>query len=310
MKSNDGERCEMLEFIKMHGIGNDYVYLDAIRQELPEDQTLLEEWARVLADRHFGIGGDGLILLLPSSTHDFRMRMFNADGTEGRMCGNGMRCLVKYAWDAGHTRETEVDVETLAGTIRSQLVLAGGSVASVRVDMGEPRFTRGALPMKGDPEEPADNLTFRLGDGVVLEGSGVSMGNAHTVFFVDDIESVPLDEWGPLVEWDERFPERTNVEFIEPLEPGHLRMRVWERGSGITLACGTGACASLAAAHRRLGLPREATITLDGGTLLVSWSPDNNHLYMTGPAETVFHGSCDIDALVEGARARAAELPT
>jgi diaminopimelate epimerase len=292
-----------LNFVKQHGAGNDYVYIDGIEQPLPAGQEQLRVWARALSDRHFGVGGDGMILVLPSDTADFRMRMFNADGTEGRMCGNGVRCVAKYLWEAGHAEKRQLAVETLAGTMHCEL-LEECPRASVRVRMGEPGLRRGSLPMTGDPSAQATNISFELAEGVELVGRGVAVGNAHVVFFVDDITEVPLEQWGPVVEWDSRFPDRTNVEFVEVLAPQRLRMRVWERGSGVTLACGTGACASLVAAQLELGLPRKAEVMLDGGQLTIEWRKEDNNLYMTGPAEAVFSGTIDMERLLDSHRRR------
>jgi diaminopimelate epimerase len=277
-----------MNFLKYHGIGNDFILVDGFKEELPED--LLSPQAQRLCDRHFGVGGDGLILVLPSRVADFRMRMFNPDGSESEMCGNGIRCFAKYLYDYGLTRETQVTVETLAGLIAPKMIVTDGKVQSVCVDMGEPRLARQEIPMQGGDAEGQVIAEKIEVDGERFEITAVSMGNPHCITFVEDVEHFPVAKIGPLIERHPLFPRRTNVEFIQVLSNEELQMRVWERGAGETLACGTGACASAVAAalNRRTG--RKVTIHLPGGDLRIEWAGDN-HVYMTGPAEEVFSGT-------------------
>jgi len=262
-----------LRFTKMQGLGNDYIYLDCCRGRPPEDLPAL---ARELSDRHFGVGGDGLICICPSDRADFRMRMFNADGSEGEMCGNGIRCVGKFVYDKGLTHKTELSIETLAG--RRGLALqvgADGRVRAVTVDMG--------------PPAPGSEQTLTvLGREWVVRP--ISMGNPHAVTFLAGIGALPLQEIGPAFECHPSFPARTNAEFVEVVSPTRLRMRVWERGSGETMACGTGACAAVAAAALTGRTGRAAAVDLPGGTLDIRWDVTDNHIYMTGPAVTVFEG--------------------
>jgi len=260
-----------MHFTKMQGLGNDYVYLDCTK-ESPED---LPGLAVALSDRHFGVGGDGIICICPSAQADFRMRMFNADGSEGEMCGNGIRCVGKFVYDKGLTRKTTVTIETLAGVKSLQLTVENGAVTAAVVDMGVPvaQAVR-TLQIMGRP----------------YQVHPVSMGNPHAVIFMDEVEKVDLPSLGPRLENHPSFPSRTNVEFVSIQDPEHLDMRVWERGSGETLACGTGACAALAAAVLEGKAAREATIRLRGGALSIRWEESDGHMYMTGPAVTVFEG--------------------
>lgn len=260
-----------MKFTKMHGLGNDYVYVDAIHQRLDD----LNELARRVSDRHFGIGGDGLICICPSEVADFRMRMFNADGSEGEMCGNGIRCVGKFVYDKGMTDKTTVTVETLGGIKTLKLSVEEGKVVLVTVDMGVPEVER--------PAEISVN-------GNCYTGIAVSMGNPHFVVQVDDVDAMNLPAVGPGFEHHEMFPNRTNTEFIRVVSPREIQMRVWERGSGETLACGTGACASLAAMATAGLVEREVTVHLLGGDLYIRWDEGDGHIYMTGPAATVFEG--------------------
>lgn len=259
-----------MKFTKMHGLGNDYIYLNCMEGE-PEGLPAL---ARRLSDRHFGVGGDGLICIGPSETADFKMRMFNADGSEGAMCGNGIRCLGKFVYDQGLTKKTALSVETASGVKFLALRPKEGQVEEVTVDMGIPvlDYVR-ILPILGM------NYTVYP----------VSMGNPHAVVFLDGIGELKLEELGPRFECHSSFLGRTNAEFVEVLSRDSLNMRVWERGSGETLACGTGACAALAAAVSAGLADRDAAVRLRGGVLQIRWS-ENQHIYMTGPAVTVFKG--------------------
>ncbi len=261
----------MLSFTKMHGLGNDYVYLDCTVSQ-PEDLPAL---AVRLSDRHFGVGGDGLICICPSACADFRMRMFNADGSEGEMCGNGIRCVGKFVYDKGLTDKTSLTVETLGGIKTLELAVTGGLVSAVTVDMGIPVL------------EPPIELSVK---GKHYTGTPVSMGNPHLVVFQEEIGSLDLEEIGPSFESCPHFPNRTNTEFIRVEGPAALEMRVWERGSGETMACGTGACAAAAAAHAAGLAGRAVTVRLLGGELSIRWDEDTGHVFMTGPAVTVFEG--------------------
>ena len=272
-----------MKFVKMQGAGNDYIYVDCTEDQL-EDPS---EVARRISDRHFGVGGDGLILVCSSQIADFKMRMFNADGSEAQMCGNGMRCFAKYVYDRGLTAKEMLRVETLAGIIKPDLVIEDGVVVKVRVNMGRPRLQPGEIPMTGFQERCIDE---RLDvDGESVQITAVSMGNPHVVIFVDDVEAAPVTTLGPKIENHPAFPERTNVHFVQVVSPSEALARFWERGSGETLACGTGASACLVAGCLNEKLEAEAVIRASGGALGLVWSDDEN-VYLTGPAETVFEG--------------------
>jgi diaminopimelate epimerase len=275
-----------LRFTKMHGLGNDYIFVNGMSERLP--RVSLPRLARALSDRHFGIGADGLILVLPSRSAQFRMQVFNADGSEAEMCGNGIRMFARYVYEHGLTRDRELAVETLAGVIRPRLMVRGGRVASVRVDMGEPRLERSEIPMRGKPGRVIGEA-LRV-DGERYEVTAVSMGNPHCVIFVKEVAEFPVARVGPAIERHRAFPRRTNVEFVQVLGRSALRMRVWERGAGETLACGTGACATLVAAVLNGKADRKATVHLPGGDLKIEWRASDNRVYMTGPAEEVFSG--------------------
>jgi diaminopimelate epimerase len=272
-----------MRFIKMHGIGNDYVYIDCFRETVIEPERL----AVRMSDRHFGVGGDGLILIMPSDKADARMRMFNADGSEAQMCGNGIRCLAKYVYDSGISRAPELTVETPAGVLRLQLFTSNGTVEKVRVNMGMPRLRRHDIPMLGEGDQVLDEK-LRAGDHEFAV-TCVSMGNPHCVIYVDDVAKFPVTHYGPLLEHHPQFPQRTNVEWIEALNRREIRQRTWERGSGETLACGTGACAATVASVLNGKTDRSVIVHLLGGDLEVEWAADD-HVYMTGPAVEVFRG--------------------
>jgi len=287
-----------LRFTKMHGLGNDYVYLDAHSEDLT--QYDLTELAKLVSDRHFGVGSDGLILVLPSEHADFRMRIFNPDGSEAEMCGNGIRAFAKYVYEQGLTHKTDLIVHTGAGLIHPVLTVEGSRVVSVRVDMGEPRLTRSEIPMAGEPpDEPVVNEALEVA-GQSIQVTCLSMGNPHCVTFVEDTQEAPVTHLGPQVENHLAFPARTNVEFVQVVDRGHLKMRVWERGAGETLACGTGASASLVACVLNELTDRAAQVNLLGGSLDIEWGA-NDHVYMTGPATDVFTGELSDEQL---ARAR------
>jgi len=275
-----------VNFTKMHGLGNDFVMLDALAGAPPE--AALPDLARRMCDRHFGVGADGVILALPSDRADFRMRLINSDGSEAEHCGNGIRCLAKLVYDRGHTRADTITVETTGRLNRLRLFATDGCVESVQVDMGEPVFSRERIPITGAAGTEAIEEPLEAG-GRELRFTGVSMGNPHAVTFVDDVAGFPVTTLGPLFERHAAFPRRANIEFVEVLGPEELRMRVWERGAGETLACGTGACASLIAAARTGRAGRRAVVHLPGGDLRIEWR-DDNHVAMTGPAVTAFEG--------------------
>lgn len=274
-----------MRFTKMHGCGNDYIYVDCFSNPIPHDPAGL---SRAISDRHFGVGSDGLILICPSDKADARMRMFNADGSEAEMCGNGVRCVAKYVHDHGLVRKPTLTVETGRGVLTLDLEVAGGSVRLVRVDMGEPILEAASIPttLSGNPplDVPlqVDDRTFRV--------TCVSMGNPHCVTFVDTIDDKLVHGIGPRVEHHVAFPRRTNAEFVRVVKPDEVTLRVWERGSGETLACGTGACAVAVAGALTGRTQRRLTAHLPGGNLQLFWSEKDNHVYMTGPATEVFSG--------------------
>ena len=263
-----------MHFTKMHGLGNDYLYVFG---EVPDDIAVL---SRKLSDRHFGAGSDGMIYISHSPVADFRMRIFNADGSEAAMCGNGIRCVGKYVYDKGYTDKTNLTVETMSGIRTLEMQVRSGRVRSVTVDMGK--------------VEVGKEFALQVGDRTVT-GTPVSVGNPHFVVFVEDINEVPLTELGPRIEKHEAFPGGINVEFVQILTADRIRMRVWERGSGVTMACGTGACASAAAAIRtgRCGTDGAVTVVLDGGQLEIGVG-DDDAVVMTGPAETVYEGEVEL----------------
>ena len=279
-----------MRFTKMQGAGNDYVYVDCFSELVPKDPAGL---ARRISDRHFGVGGDGLILICPSQVADARMRMFNADGSESEMCGNGLRCVAKYVYDHGICRNPTLRIETGNGVLTLDLIIVEERVRRVRVDMGEPILDPPRVPttLPGNPAlpgSPAANVDLVLGD-CRLQVTCVSMGNPHCITFVDE----PSDHWvfsiGPRLESDPHFPNRVNAEFVQVLSPREVRMRVWERGSGETLACGTGACAVCVAGALTGRTQRSIEVHLTGGDLELKWAA-NNHVYMTGEAVEVFTG--------------------
>lgn len=272
----------MIQFTKMHGIGNDFVMVDAIRTPLPESQAA--ELSRAMNDRRLGIGGDGLILVQRGDKAPFRMRMFNPDGSESEMCGNGVRCFAKFVQDKGHTAETVIPVETGAGTLELQMQADG----QVRVDMGLARFTRGEIGIEGAASEQFVEQPVEAA-GLEFVGTGVSMGNPHLVIFTEDVTAVPLETWGPALENHPMFPRRINVHFVQVVSPTEIIQRTWERGAGITLACGTGACACAVASHITGRTGRDVTVKLPGGKLRIEYAEDGK-VFMTGPAETVFEG--------------------
>lgn len=283
--------CKRLYFTKMQGAGNDYIYVDALGTptSLHLKETDLPDLSRKISDRHFGVGSDGLIAILPSSSADFRMRMFNADGSEAQMCGNGSRCVAKYVYDKGFTDKTVVTLETGAGIKTLHLHLRDGHVGEVTVDMGRAFLKRGEVPAAGEPET---NMTDEKveADDAVFGVTAVGMGNPHGVIFVDDITDIYIYHYGPLLECSPVFPEKANIEFAKVVDRRHIDMRVWERGSGETLACGTGACATAVAAFIKGIADDEVDVRLLGGTLHIRYDRATGHVFMTGPAEFVAEG--------------------
>ncbi|MCS6852076.1 MAG: diaminopimelate epimerase [Gemmataceae bacterium] len=274
-----------MRFVKMHGAGNDYVYLDCFRQPPPADPASL---SRAISDRHFGVGADGLILICPSEKADARMRMFNADGSEAEMCGNGVRCVAKYLYDHGLTRKPTLTVETGRGILTLELTVENGRVTQVRVDMGEPILDAQRIPTTLPGHPPLD-VPLAI-NGRTLTVSCVSMGNPHCIMFVPEITDALVLGLGPTIEKHPAFPRKTNVEFVRVNRPDDVTLRVWERGSGETLACGTGACAVTVVGVLTGRTGRRLTAHLPGGDLRLEWSSFDGHVYMSGPAVEVFHG--------------------
>lgn len=274
-----------MKFTKMHGLGNDYVYVETFTQPAPSDPEAL---ARAVSDRHFGVGSDGLILIMPSERADARMRMFNADGSEGEMCGNGVRCVAKYIHDHDLARKDRVTVETGRGVLTLDLTVTNGEAQLVRVDMGAPILKAAEIPtlLPGDPPIDAPMEV----EGKTFAVTAVSMGNPHAVIFVDDVANFPLERLGPLFETHSMFPRRVNVHFAQVIAPGEVRMRTWERGSGVTMACGTGACAVCVAGVLTNRTDRKILAHLPGGDLELEWPDANASVFMTGPATEVFSG--------------------
>ncbi len=277
-----------MKFTKWQGCGNDFLLIDCREKELADYGA----FAKKSCDRHFGVGGDGVLVIRTSEKADFRMRIFNADGSEAEMCGNGIRCFARYLYDNHITDKKKFTVETGAGILVPEIVEKDGVVTGVRVDMGEPVLEADKIPMAGYGNRRVVNEPVEVA-GRKWNITGVSMGNPHCVVFVDDIKTTPIEEVGPIFEVQERYPKKTNTEFVQVLDRQHMRMRVWERGAAITLACGTGACATLTAAVLNGKTDRRAEITLDGGKLDIEWSEKDNHIYMTGPAVQVFAGEVE-----------------
>ena len=275
----------MIKFTKMQGLGNDYVYIDAINQKI-ENMSYL---AKFVSDRHFGIGSDGLILICKSDIADFKMRMFNSDGSEAEMCGNGIRCVGKFVYDKGLTNKTTLTIETLAGIKTLKLNTKEGKVETVKVDMGEPILDPEKIPVISK-ENPVKNLLLKAEDKE-FKFTCVSIGNPHAITEVKNTEKFDVEKYGKILEIDKVFPNKTNVEFIQILDKEHIKMRVWERGAGETLACGTGACATAVACYLNGKTNRKVEVELLGGNLYIEWNEKDNHIYMTGPAVTVFEGS-------------------
>ena len=281
----------MIKFTKMHGLGNDYVYIDAINQKIQNELKL----AQFVSNRHFGIGSDGLILICESKVADFKMRMFNSDGSEAEMCGNGIRCVGKFVYDKGFTSKTTVTIETLAGLKTLKLNIKDKKVETVRVDMGEPILEADKIPVISK-EEPVKNLELEA-ENRKFKFTCVSMGNPHAITIVENTKEFEVERYGKILEVDKAFPKKANIEFAQVIDKENIKMRVWERGAGETLACGTGACATAVACNLLNLTGRKVNIELLGGILNIEWNENDNHIYMTGPAVTVFDGELYKEAI-------------
>ena len=275
-----------MKFTKMHGCGNDYIYINGASEKMEQDRK--PDLVRRVSDRHFGIGGDGVIFINPSTEADFEMEMYNADGSRAEMCGNGIRCVAKYVYDKGLTDKTEISIVSCGKVKYLQLFLKDGKVESVRVNMGAPILQAGEVPVISDKEHVIDEPI--LVQGKEYKMTCVSMGNPHAVIFTEDVTNLAIESIGPYFENHERFPKRTNTEFVKVLDRKNVQMRVWERGTGETLACGTGCCATVVACVLNGLTDSTVTVKLLGGEIEVFWDQENNLVYMTGPAETVFEG--------------------
>lgn len=273
-----------MQFTKVQGQGNDFVIIDGVAEQVADYSKAAIE----VCNRHYGIGADGFVIILPSNSEDFRMRIFNSDGSEAEMCGNVTRCVARYVYEHGLTEKTKITLETLAGVIIPELIIKDGVIETVRVDMGEPRLIRALIPMSGDPDSRAINVPVEV-SGHTFMATCVSMGNPHCVIFVDNLNLIDLEFFGSQLEKHSLFPKKTNVEFVQILGRQEMRMRVWERGAAVTLACGTGASATIVAAVLNQKTDRQACLHLDGGDLFVEWAK-NNHVYMSGPAVEVYSG--------------------
>lgn len=277
-----------MKFTKMHGIGNDYVYVNCFEESIKNPA----EVSKFVSDRHFGIGSDGLILISPSAKADFRMNIYNADGSQAEMCGNGIRCVAKYVYDHKLTDKTEITVETGAGVKTLQLTVEDDKVTLVRVDMGEPILTPDEIPVVADGDRVVDEPI--VVDDKEWRMTCVSMGNPHAVVFVDDVAHFELEKYGPLFENHVRFPKRTNTEFVQIISRNEAIMRVWERGSAETWACGTGTCATVMACILNGLTDNEVLVHLRGGDLRIAYDAKSNHIFMTGPATEVFEGEIQL----------------
>lgn len=273
-----------MKFTKMHGCGNDYVYVNLFEETIGEPSSL----SVAVSDRHFGIGSDGLVTIGPSETADFRMRMYNVDGTEAEMCGNAIRCVAKYVYDHGLTDQTRISIETGAGIKYLDLYIEDGKVGQVRVDMGEPILIPQEIPVIAEGNRVISEPI--LVGGKEWRMTCVSMGNPHAVVFVDDVAGLEIEKYGPLFENHDRFPKRTNTEFVQLISRTEASMRVWERGSAETWACGTGTCATVMACILNGYTENQVLVHLRGGDLTIAYDPEKNHIYMTGPATEVFSG--------------------
>ena len=277
-----------MKFTKMQGAGNDYVYINGFTEKIEQEEK--PEWVRKVSDRHFGIGSDGAIFINPSDVADFEMEMYNADGTRSEMCGNGIRCVGKYVYDKGLTDKTQFTVVS-AGKIKVlDLTVENGKATFIKVNMGEPILEAKQVPVVSDNEEVIDEPIYISEVDATYNMTCVSMGNPHAVVFMDDVENLAIEKIGPYFENHVRFPNRTNTEFVKVLDRNNVQMRVWERGTGETLACGTGCCATAVACILNGHTDEEVTVHVLGGKIKIFWDRESNLIYMTGPAETVFEG--------------------
>ncbi len=277
-----------MKFTKMHGCGNDYIYINGFAEQIAQEKK--PELVQKLSDRHFGIGGDGVIFINPSEEADFEMEMYNADGSRAEMCGNGIRCVAKYVYDKGLTDRTKISIASCGQIKYLELFPKNGKVDTVRVNMGAPELRASRIPVIAEKED-----TNVINESILVQGKEykmtcVSMGNPHAVVFLDDVEHLDIEKIGPFFETHERFPKKVNTEFVKIIDRNHIRMRVWERGTGETLACGTGCCASAAACILNGLTDETVTVKLLGGELEITWDREADLIYMTGPAETVFEG--------------------
>lgn len=281
-----------MKFTKMQGCGNDYVYVDGAKEEILQEKK--PEIVRRLSDRHFGIGGDGVIFVNPSDEADFEMEMYNMDGSRSEMCGNGIRCVAKFVYDKGLTDQTSISIISGGSIKYLDLNIENGKVSTVKVNMGAPLLKAADIPVICEKEEEKVVAETIEVCGKTYEMTCVSMGNPHAIVFMDDVKNLKIEEIGPYFENHERFPKRTNTEFIRIIDKETVEMRVWERGTGETLACGTGACATVVACVLNGLTQDEVTVKLLGGDLRIKWDRDENVVYMTGPAVTVFEGEVEI----------------
>lgn len=277
------------QFTKMHGLGNNYIYVNTFEEQLEEGQ--LADIARQVSNVYTGIGSDGLILICPSDKAEVKMRIFNNDGSEGKNCGNGLRCVAKYAFEHNLVKEKTFKIETLSGLVEATIHVEDNQVNLITIDMGSPRLSKAEIPMEGGGSEQTISESIEF-SGQQYDVTAVSMGNPHLIFYVDNINTAPVTTLGPIVEKDPRFPEGVNVEFVEVVSKNELHFRVWERGSGVTQACGTGACAAVVSSvlNKHTNQGEETVVHLAGGDLMINWTNDGNVL-MTGPAEVICTGT-------------------
>lgn len=282
-----------MKFTKMHGCGNDYIYVDGQKEQIaPEEKPGV---VRFLSDRHFGVGGDGVIFINPSSEADFEMEMYNADGSRAEMCGNGIRCVAKYVYDKGLTDKEEFTIVSAGMRKQISLTVKEGKAAAARVNMGRPELAAEKIPVISKEKQVIDEEI--LVEGKPYHMTCVSMGNPHAVIFMEDVKHMRIEEIGPSFEKHSRFPKRINTEFVRVIDRQNVEMRVWERGTGETLACGTGCCAAATACVLNGLTDRKVTVHVPGGSLLIEWNEKEDTIYMTGPAETVFEGEIDAGVL-------------
>lgn len=280
-----------MKFTKMQGLGNDYIYLNYIKEKEPKN---IQEITKKISNRHFGIGSDGVILICPSKIADFKMKMYNADGSEAQMCGNGIRCVGKYVYDKNLTRKSQMTIETASGIKQLELEIQNQKVQNVKVDMGEPILEPEKIPVKANQNA---NILLQSQDKE-FNLTCISMGNPHAVTIVKNLEDFDVKKYGKGIENNPIFPQKANIEFIEIVNKNKIKMRVWERGSGETLACGTGACASVVACYQNQFTTNQVEVELLGGYLQIEWNKRNNHVYMIGPAKTIFEGEIKEEELI------------